>query len=363
VGYLFKPRKKRADGTYWESRTWWCGYRIPGKTVYRNTNLEIKSKAKRQLSVWEGNRKLGNPQTDRTTIDELCVDYLTDYRVNHRRTVDQAGTYVERIKEQFSGRRAATMTAADVKDWCLELEQNGLGTATINRHLSALIRMFNLGAESGKVAQVPVIKKRREANVRKGFMGDVEHLAILAQVPFWCQVVCETAFTYGWRRGEIQGLQRNQLDFPARTIRLDPGETKNEEGRVVALTESLYEKYLALEMETRALEATTGLKISAVFHRRNGKPIKDFRSLWNEACKRAGVAGRLFHDYRRTAVRNMERARVPRSTAMKISGHKTESIYKRYAIVDQEMMAEATARIEASRVGSVLAAPENRKEE
>jgi integrase len=274
--------------------------------------------------------------------------------MNHRRTLDQAETYVERIKQAFGGRRAASITASEVTELVVKMQGEGFAAATINRHLSALIRMYNLGAEAGKVIRKPVVKKRREANVRKGFMGDVEHLAILAQVPFWCQVVCETAFTYGWRRGEIQGLQRNQLDFSARTIRLDPGETKNEEGRAVALTESLYEKYLALEMETRALEAKTGIKISAVFHRRNGKPIKDFRSLWNEACKRAGVPGRIFHDYRRTAVRNMERARVPRSTAMKISGHKTESIYKRYAIVDQDMMDDATDHIEAYRHGGAV---------
>jgi len=76
--------------------------------------------------------------------------------------------------------------------------------------------------------------------------------------------------------------------------------------------------------------------------------VKDFRGLWENACKAAKVE-RLFHDYRRTAVRNMERARVPRSAAMNITGHKTESIYRRYAIVDQETMDDATARIEAAR--------------
>ena len=72
--------------------------------------------------------------------------------------------------------------------------------------------------------------------------------------------------------------------------------------------------------------------------------------MWKKACQDAGVPGRYFHDYRRTAVRNMEHAGVPRSSAMKISGHRTESTYRRYAIVDQAAMMDAVKRIEADRI-------------
>ena len=56
---------------------------------------------------------------------------------------------------------------------------------------------------------------------------------------------------------------------------------------------------------------------------------------------RAGLGGRLPHDLRRTAVRNLGRAGVPRSAAMKMVGHKTESIYRRYSIVDAKVLEEA----------------------
>lgn len=64
-----------------------------------------------------------------------------------------------------------------------------------------------------------------------------------------------------------------------------------------------------------------------------GRPIRDFRRAWRTACKRAGVAGLLKHDLRRSAVRNMEQAGVPRSVAMKLTGHRTEAVYRRYAMV------------------------------
>ncbi len=75
-------------------------------------------------------------------------------------------------------------------------------------------------------------------------------------------------------------------------------------------------------------------------------PIKSFRRAWLTACEAAGLSGRIPHDFRRTAVRNLERAGVPRSTAMKMVGHKTESIYRRYAIVDEAMLKEGAAKLQ-----------------
>ena len=79
--------------------------------------------------------------------------------------------------------------------------------------------------------------------------------------------------------------------------------------------------------------------------RRAGRRRDDFRKAWTTACVKAGVPGRLVHDLRRTAVRNMERAGVSRSVATKITGHRTEHVYRRYAIVRDADLQEAARRL------------------
>ncbi|MEO5617624.1 MAG: hypothetical protein ABIS67_07615, partial [Candidatus Eisenbacteria bacterium] len=80
---------------------------------------------------------------------------------------------------------------------------------------------------------------------------------------------------------------------------------------------------------------------------RGGKPLVHFYGSWEPACRKAGVPGRIFHDLRRTAVRNLKRAGVPRSWAMKLTGHKTESVYRRYAIVAEQDLRDGVERLNA----------------
>jgi integrase len=111
---------------------------------------------------------------------------------------------------------------------------------------------------------------------------------------------------------------------------------------------------------TMAVERAQSRIIPWVFHR-DGKPIRDFNTAWRSACKRAGCPGRIPHDFRRTAVRNLERAGVSRSAAMAMVGHKTESIYRRYAIVDAGALRDAAAKIDRA-AGTLSGTPTNNRE-
>jgi hypothetical protein len=149
------------------------------------------------------------------------------------------------------------------------------------------------------------------------------------------------------------------VDFDAGFLRLEPEETKTDEGRMFPFTPDLPALLEEQRKRTTNMEQAQGRIIPWVFHR-GGCPIKTFRRSWITACVKAGqgkrvtntegklvksVAYKIPHDFRRTAVRNLERAGVPRSAAMAMVGHKTESIYRRYAITDEAMLKEGAAKL------------------
>jgi integrase len=110
---------------------------------------------------------------------------------------------------------------------------------------------------------------------------------------------------------------------------------------VLLLTEQL-ERVKALERNLKRIIPALFPHLSGRF---TGQPRRDFRRAWATACKKAGVPGMLRHDLRRTAVRNMEQAAVPRSVAMKLTGHRTENVYRRYAIVSPADLRAAALKL------------------
>lgn len=87
---------------------------------------------------------------------------------------------------------------------------------------------------------------------------------------------------------------------------------------------------LAEVVERRRMQA-----FGATVFQHNGHAIIDLREAWGTACRLAGVEGKLFHDLRRSGVRNMIRAGVSEHTAMRISGHKAHAMLNRYNIVSE----------------------------
>src|SRR5437879_12957134 len=133
-------------------------------------------------------------------------------------------------------------------------------------------------------------------------------------------------------------MRVSQVDLLARTIDLNPGETKNGEGRTVTLTESCYVLVLELAKGKHADDS--------LLTRASGGPVRDFRGAWYALTEAAKMPGLLFHDLRRSAVRNMVRRGVTERVAMKISGHLSRSVFDRYNIVDPSDLADAALKVE-----------------
>jgi integrase len=185
----------------------------------------------------------------------------------------------------------------------------------------------------------PNIERRSEkGNARKGFASRAELNRIIAHLPDYLEDLVLFAFLSSWRRREILSLSRSDVDGD--TIRLRAEHSKEREARSLAL-----EGELAGLIARRQAQQCGAL----VFHH-GGHPIVDMRKAWATACRMAGVSARLFHDLRRSGVRDMIRAGVPPHVAMSISGHKTDSMLRRYAIISEADQRAALKRTEEFRV-------------
>jgi integrase len=356
VGSIYKPKlwDRKNNRPAEESAVWWISYYANGKRVCESSGTEDRKMAETLLKEREGRVATGQPilpRADKTRYEEARDDLLTYYEVYGKRDVAEAKGRLAHLDPYFAACRIAGIGPAEVEAYAKKRQDEGTASGTINRELATLSKMLHLAQEHNKLVRVPVIRKLREADPRAGFVTRDQFEEIAKHLPVDLRVGALVAFTLGWRKREVFGLQLRQLDLEAGTLRLDPGETKNGEGRVACLTPELKAALTTQAARVKALEHQLGRIIPWLFPHLEGAhvshPVLDLRKAWASACRKAGRPGVLFHDLRRSAVRNMEQAGVPRSVATKITGHKTESVYRRYAIVSDADLAAAAQKLAA----------------
>jgi integrase len=323
-----------------------------GKRAYYNETVHgtIKDAQKvRDDALVDRNDRTVTIGASKRTVETLLDDLLRDYRINGQ-SIDWATMVVDvHLRPAFGRIPILKFSTTHVHSYIAARKAEGRKNATINRELALLRRAFNLGAEHDppKVRTVPRIRMLEENNVRQGFFEHAEYMALLKALPGELRPVLTFAYYTGCRKGEILSLRWSQVDLLEQVVRLEAGTTKNDEPRLIPLAPDL----LAV-LKMQSTERNERYPNCPWVFFRDGERILDFRGSWEEACKTAKLwdadakkPTKLFHDLRRTGVRNLVRAGVPEAVAMRISGHKTRSVFDRYNIVSQSDLKRAAEQL------------------
>jgi integrase len=278
MGSLFRPKypppgqtykSAKAAGTLIESRIWWVKYYVHGRSVREGTDTDNWTEAQRFLKKREGAVATEQPilpRVDRVRYEELAADLRAHYETTGCRDLEEADGRFAHLTAFFAGRRVVTIGQAEATAYVAQRQTQGAANGTINRELAVLIRMLRLGYELGKVLRLPVIRKLKEAGPRQGFFEREQYAAVRKHLPPDLQVAVAIAYAFGWRmQSEVLTRERRHLDLDAGTLRLDPGTTKNDDGRVVYLPADL-QAQLATQVDgARALERKLGRVIPYLF--------------------------------------------------------------------------------------------------
>jgi integrase len=345
-------RRKGKDGK--DLAIWHVAYWGPvdGRVVEIRESAGTGDEKKARQFLKERLREVGNhrvgaarfqgPRQERVTVKELLEALERDYVQRGIKGLREARNHMKPVREFFGFRRAMEVTPNLVRSYIASRKESvrfvggqrivGVANSTINRETEVLGRAFRLARNEGTLTLAPSIPSLPEHNARRGFFerDEVEGLVLHLREPL--SDMAQFAYATGWRLGEIRGLRWEYVDRRAREVRLP--DSKNGEGRVLPLDENLWALFERrwTRREHRTKDGRSSLS-EFVFHFR-GRPTPEttIRRWWLDACAKAGLPKKLFHDFRRSAVRDMIRGGVPQTVAMSISGHKTESMFRRYNI-------------------------------
>jgi len=373
-------KRERGSGSIYHngSAVWWVKFYVRGIPKRESSGSTDYKVAERLLK-----RRLAEVITKtyvmraNIKIDELITDLVAEYKRERRKSIGHLEMRWKKHLEPFFGRMKVDDINTDtVQRYSAKREAEGVQGPTINRELAVLKRAFNLALACSppKVRSCPVFPMYAENDPRTGFLKDEEYTRLARECSkegLWLRTLLTVAYNLAFRKGELLGLRVRQIDLASRTIRLAVGTTKNGDGRTVPMSNEVYELLKACVIGKQ--------QDDSVFTRPDGTPVRDFRKQWSTICVAAKVGalvcpkceqsvggeknrcancrqdwareelkyvGLIFHDLRRSGVRNLRRLGVQETVAMRISGHKTRSVFDRYNITDEADLRAAAALLD-----------------
>jgi len=316
-------------------RIWYVAYFVDGKQKVRSSksaNIQEAKKLRDQILGKKARGELAPATGGATTCGELLDDLLEHAHSNLKESTEKIFKWCieANIRPYFGQTKVSRLTTKTLKEYRQKRLAEGRAETTCNRELSILRIALNLGRKCTppKVIVIPHFPMVREENARQGFLTDQQYAKLRDVLPDYLRPLFVVAYFTGVRLGELLAWTWDKVDFRQGFVTLSAEETKSGYARAVPIIGGDMRTWLEWSRDN-----ANGCDY--VFHRA-GSPIKHFRAAWATACQSAEVPELKFHDLRRTAVRNMRRAGVAQVVRMRITGHRTDSMERRYNIVDIE---------------------------
>lgn len=311
-----------------------------GETSIKKARDVLKDK----IAAVRSGKYLG-PTAEKVSVEELVQDALTDQIVNgNKDTVNPRMRWEKHLKGTFGQLKVSEVKRALLDRYVKARLDEKSSNATIVKELALLKRALNLGVEHEKIyaTMVPVFPHLDENNVREGFPSEEEYAKLreaCLNEGIWLRTMLELAATFGWRKGSLLRMRVSNVDLLAGTVREEGSTTKSGEGNEVKMTPDLR---ILLQACIVGKQQHDHLFTRVVIRKSRKRPIEeyserhvvDFRSAWRRVTRAAGKPTLHFHDLCRFAARRLDRAGVGQKTAMAVMGRKTDSIYRRYNVVD-----------------------------
>jgi integrase len=365
---------KRGD-VYWFSFVF-DGRRIQRSTKQGNRKAAIDMEAAERTALAKGEAGIAPPKRERRTVGELLDAMEESYKQENRFSA-QNESLISRTRDDFGSKMAKELTTEHVEQYIRRRQNEGAKNSSINRVTEILRRAYTLANEKAKKAKeqelkIPHIERLPENNTRQGFFSEAELTSLIAALPENLQDFVRFAAACGMRKGEIAGLTWKMVEGDE--LRIPKELCKNGKARILPLSGELSE-IIDRRRATLSREKNGTVQMPEFIFHRGGSQVAEIRKSWQTAAVAVGLGimvcdtcgakgpekyckkcktprryeGKLFHDLRRTAVRNMVKAGVNTQVAKRWSGHTSDSMFERYSILTTDDMREAQKRTEEYR--------------
>jgi len=329
----------RADSPFWMIR-----FSYKGRLIRESSKLTSRQEAivyrKRRMAEFGIGPEASCSKIP--TLADASQSLLTPIAAAHKRGYAQVRAHLKSIVAHFgSETRIAEILPERMDRFVIARRAAGLKDSSVYNEMSTLRRCLRLQWRRNHLLALPEFPMPTRGKARQGFFTLEEVECLCRHLPPHAVNAVRFAWETGWRRGEIFGLRWRDVDWKVGVIFL--GDSKNGEPRQLPFAESEVLTRIIREQRASAsgFELRRSVSVEHVFHYAGRRLPEGLRRCWGSACRKAGIEGRLFHDLRRSFIQRCEDLNVARSSAMKITGHKTEAVYSRYAIAPRASIALA----------------------